>query len=137
MSIKRFLTTYALQLGFLLFILGIILTIIGIYGAFIFDPDVDPDAKGAPPRFIINTMKAVGDWIYWCVLAGPLIFIAGAWYFFDNIGKRKEFKELIDTTSKAKFIRNLDRIEFLAWKLSMNHQKQLLDKKKEFHIKNK
>jgi hypothetical protein len=127
MSIKRFLTTYTLHLGLLLFILGILLTILGIIGIFLVDSDI--------PQFLKNIAESVGAWIYWCVLVGPLIFIAGAWYFFDNIGKRREFKELIDTTSKAKFIRNLDRIEFLAWKLSMNHQKQLIDKKKELHIK--
>ncbi len=68
-------------------------------------------------------------------MAGPIILIAGGWYFFDNLRKRKEFKELMETTSKAKFIRNMDRAEFLAWKLTMDHQKQLMDKKKEFHIK--
>ena len=127
MSIKRFLTTYTLQLGLLLFILGILLTILGIFGVFVVNDD--------SPQYLQNIVESVGDWIYWCVLVGPLIFIAGAWYFFDNISKRREFKELIDTTSKAKFIRNLDRIEFLAWKLSLDHQKQLIDKKKEFHIK--
>jgi hypothetical protein len=127
MSIKRFLTTYALQLGFLLLILGILLTLLGIIGVFVVDDE--------SPKYLQNIVDSVGAWIYWCVLVGPLVLIAGAWYFFDNISKRREFKDLIDTTSKAKFIRNLDRIEFLAWKLTMNHQKQLMDKKKEFHIK--
>jgi hypothetical protein len=135
MSIRRKITNHTLKIALVLFIIGIILTILGIYGVFIYDSKVQPGEEGAPPEFVINLMKGVGDWIYWCVLAGPLILIAGGWYFFDNIQKRKEFNELMATTSKAKFIRNLDRAEFLAWKLTMNHQTQLIDKKKEFHIK--
>ncbi len=63
------------------------------------------------------------------------MLIAGAWYFFDNVKMRREFKELMETTSKAKFIRNLDRVEYLAWKLTPDHQNQLTKKKSEFHIK--
>ncbi|UCE74346.1 MAG: DUF3198 domain-containing protein [Methanomassiliicoccales archaeon] len=126
MSIKRFFTTYTLQFGLILFILGIILTILGVFGVFIYDN---------APEFLKNVIDSIGDWKYWCILLGPIILIAGAWYFFDNIQKRREFKELIETTSKAKFIRNLDRVEYLAWKLTFEHQRQLMDKKKDFNIK--
>lgn len=126
MSLKRFFTTYTLQFGFILFIIGIILTILGFFGVFYYD-----DA----PNFLKRTIDSVGDWKYWCILLGPILIIAGGWYFFDNLSKRREFKDLIKTTSKAKFIRNLDRVEFLAWKLTPEHQDQLAKKKKEFHIK--
>ncbi|MHA2218898.1 MAG: DUF3198 domain-containing protein [Candidatus Hodarchaeales archaeon] len=137
MSLKRFLTTYTLQFGLVLFIIGIILTIIGIYGVFIYEePKADPITGELPPEeFDDRMVDTIGDWIYWCILIGPVLLIAGGWYFFDNINKRREFKELIATTSKAKFIRNQDNIEFLAWKLTQKHQNQLADKKKEFHIK--
>lgn len=126
MSIRRFFTTYTLQLGLVLFIVGIILTILSIFGVFYGDSDIN---------FLKRMTDAIGDWIYWCILLGPVLLIAGGWYFFDNILKRKEFKELMETTSKAKFIRNQDRVEFLAWKLTSRHQEQLSEKKKEFHIK--
>jgi hypothetical protein len=126
MSLRRFLTTYTLQFGLILFILGILLTVLGILGVFYNQPDIN---------FLKRVTDAIGDWIYWCILLGPVLLIAGGWYFFDNINKRKEFKELITTTSKAKFIRNQDHIEFLAWKLTQKHQTQLAEKKKEFHIK--
>jgi hypothetical protein len=113
-------------LSLVLFIIGIILTLWGILGVFVYESLSDS---------VKDFIDSIGDWIYWCILAGPIILIAGGWYFFDNLKKRKEFKELLATTSKAKFIRNLDRIEYLAWKLTMNHQQELLDKKKEFHIK--
>lgn len=127
MSLKRFFKTHALQLGFIFFILGIILTILGVLGVFVVNDDSSESLK--------NMMDSIGNWIYWCILVGPLLLIGGGWYFFDNIKNRKEFKEHITNTSKAKFIRNLDRIEFLAWKLTPDHQEQLFEKKKEFHIK--
>jgi aspartokinase-like uncharacterized kinase len=126
MSLKRTISNHALIISLLLFIIGIILTLWGILGVFVYDSLSDS---------VKDFVDSIGDWIYWCILAGPLILIAGGWYFFDNIKKRKEFKELMETTSKAKFIRNMDRAEFLAWRLTMDHQRQLMDKKKEFHIK--
>ncbi len=126
MSLKRFFTTFALHFGFILFILGIFLTILGFFGVFYYDSDYNV-FKGI--------IDSIGDWKYWTILIGPILLIAGAWYFFDNVKMRREFKELMETTSKAKFIRNLDRVEYLAWKLTPDHQNQLTKKKSEFHIK--
>ena len=126
MSLKRTFTIHALKFGLLFFIIGIILTILGVLGVFAYE---------SMPDSLKDTIDSIGNWIYWCVLIGPLLLIGGGWYFFDSIRKRKEFKELISATSKAKFIRNQDRIEFLAWKLTPEHQNQYIEKKKEFHIK--
>jgi hypothetical protein len=126
MSLKRFFTTFALHFGFILLILGIFLTILGFFGVFYYDNS---------PGFLRNIIDSIGNWKYWCILIGPILLIAGAWYFFDNVKMRREFKELMETTSKAKFIRNLDRIEYLAWKLTPEYQSQLAKKKSEFHIK--
>jgi hypothetical protein len=41
-----------------------------------------------------------------------------AFYAGDTIRKYREFDKLIDTDSKAKFVQNQDRIEYLAWLLS-------------------
>lgn len=126
MSIKRFFTIFALQFGFILLILGIFLTILGFFGVLYYDNS---------PEFLRRIIDSIGDWKYWCILLGPIVLIAGAWYFFDNVKMRREFKELMETTSKAKFIRNLDRIEYLAWKLTPEHQNQLAKRKSAFHIK--
>jgi hypothetical protein len=137
MSIRRSIATFTLQLGLIIFIIGIILTILGIYGVFIYEtPSVDPETGELPPEELDDRiMDSIGDWKYWCILIGPVLLIAGGWYFFDNIMKRKEFKELMKTTSKSKFIKNQDQAEYLAWKLTPKHQNQLMEKKKEFHIK--
>jgi hypothetical protein len=126
MSFKRILTTNTLYLSLIIFLLGILLTVLGISGVFYYEN---------PPEFLRGILSSLGDWKYWCILLGPILLIAGGYYLFDNISKRREFKELMDTTSKAKFIKNLDRVEFLAWKLTPEHQRQLSKKKRKFHIK--
>ncbi len=131
MSLRRSIATFTLQLGLLLLILGVILTVLGIYGVFIYDSK----AEEPPPETLVNIMNSIGDWKYWCLLMGPIVLIAGGWYFFDNVTKRREFRGLMETTSKSKFIKNQDRVEFLAWKLTYKHQEQLAEKKKELNIK--
>jgi hypothetical protein len=126
MSIKRFLTVYALYLSLIILLVGIVLTFLGILGIFYFE---------SAPDFLKEIINSLGDWKLWCILLGPVLLIAGGYYFFDNLSKRREFKGLMETTSKQKFIKNLDRVEFLAWKLTPEHQRQLAKKKRKFHIK--
>ncbi len=126
MSIKRFLTTYTPYFSLIVLLLGIALTIFGISGIFYYDN---------APEFLKGIIRSLGDWIYWCILLGPILLLAGGYYFFDNLSKRREFRELMETTSKAKFIKSMDRVEFLAWKLTPGHQRQLAKKKRKLHIK--
>ncbi len=49
--------------------------------------------------------------------------------------KMKEFRELMTIESKAKFIKNVDRIEELAWKLHPKYERQVIKRKKKFNIK--
>lgn len=126
MSIKRTIGIYTLYLGFLLLLMGIILTILGILGVFYIE-NLDGSLN--------NLMDQIGDYKYWCILIGPVLILAGGWYFYDNLNKRREFAELMETTSKKMFIKNLDRLEFLAWKLTPWHQVELTKKKKKFHVK--
>lgn len=127
MSLKRIFTTYTLHFGLILLLLGIPLTIFGVFGVFLPPPDSLNALKGI--------IDSIGNWKYWCVLLGPVLIIAGGWYFFDNLTKRREFHELMENTSKAKFIRNLDRVEYLAWRLTPKHQSLFIEKKKGFRIK--
>ncbi len=62
------------------------------------------------------------------------MLLAGAFYFGDTIKKHREFNKLIDTDSKAKFVQNQDRIEYLAWLLSARFEKKVQEKKKEFRL---
>jgi hypothetical protein len=124
---RRSIRDLKMELEVLTFIIGLILLIIGISG--IFFPDSSPD-------FLKIVHKDFGGWIYWTTLLGVLLILIGGWYMIDNIRKRREFESLIKTDSKVKFIKNKDRIEFLAWNLTSDHERRLWEKKKEFGIKN-
>ena len=112
-----------LELSAMFFIAGIILTIFAI----------DHYAIKAPILQAIDLR--LGEWNVWLVVLGPLLLLFGGYYFIDTIRKRREFERLIDTDSKAKFVRNQDRIEFLAWNLGKQYYQQSERKKVEFNLK--
>jgi hypothetical protein len=64
-----------------------------------------------------------------------IVMIAGWMYFHDHNKNYLKFKELIETDSKANFVRNIDEIEELAVQLGPDFEKQVIDKRKEFNVK--
>lgn len=128
MSFKRVLTTYTLYFGLVLLIAGIILMIFGVLGVFY-----------SGSKFLVGNVQEVldyiGAWSSWCLMLGIGLILIGGWYFYDNIKKRKEFTELMEITSKKKFLKNMDRVEYLAWKLTPWHRIEVSKKKKKFNIK--
>ena len=126
MTMKRFLKDFKLEIEIFLFIISFILFIIGITGVFFQD---------SSPVFLQDIHKDIGGWVNWCAFAGVILLFVSGWYMIDNIRKRREFKKLINTDSKAKFIKNKERIEYLAWVLTTDHEKELWKKKQEFGIK--
>ncbi len=106
-------------------IIGIIALIIGIFG---YRQDI-------MPSFASSFIDRVGNWYLWGLLGGPFLIIIGGWYVNDGIKKRKEFKELIESTSKAKFIKNQRRIEELALDLTSAHEELVIQKMQELKIR--
>ena len=85
---------------------------------------------------ITKTMNEfLGYWAYWLILVGIALTIFGAYYLGRFFQMSKEFKELMDTPSRVKFIKNLDRIEELAWKLHPKYEKMVMKRKEKFNIK--
>ena len=78
---------------------------------------------------------ALGSWTYWLTLLSGTLAVAGGYYFFDYIRKLKEFNRLMAMPGKSKFIKNQDRVEELAWRLSQKHEEMVIKKKKELRIK--
>ena len=122
----KFLREYSLELSSIIFMVGLIMTIFVILRYTVYE--------GAP-YYIKDILDGIGNWIVWMVVVGPILTIGGGWYFFDGIKKRREFTNLISTDSKAVFLRNLDRIEELAYYLTERHRQLFYDKKDEFKIK--
>ena len=134
---KSLLTEYRLELSSFLSLLFGVLTIIGVVGAFFRktkdDGTVVYTLHGAL-SFLGDLAKPFGPWGTWLVIAAPIGLIVCVWWYYDYIKKTRELAELIDTPSKAKFVRNLDDIEYLAWSLPKRYENRVLEKKREFKI---
>jgi len=109
------------------FIAGIILTVFVIDHYFIAHENL--------PSVLQDIDRYLGEWNIYLTVLGPLLLFSGGYYFFDTIRKRREFERLIETDSKAKFVRNQDRIEFLAWLLGKDYYRRSEQKKVEFNLK--
>ena len=108
---------------------GLIFTILGIWNFFL--PSVAP----SEPDFIYDLIRnKIGNWIIWVLFWGPILLIAGLFYVGDTVKKYREFEKLMNIDSKAKFVQNQDRIEYLAWLLSARLERRVQEKKKEFKM---
>jgi len=123
----RFLREIKLELSSMVLVAGIILTTIAAAKYFL------PDSF--TPNFLRDVYADLGMWIVWITVLGPILLAGGGWYFLDIVRKRREFERLINTPSKAKFVRNQDRLEYLGWILSSEHERRVWEKKREFKIK--
>ena len=126
---KSPLTEYRLELSGFVCAVSVFLTIVGVTGVFLED--------GLPSYlFVLEELAApFGSWVYWLVVAGPLLLVGGIWWLYDYYKKARTFARLVAIPSKAKFVRNLDEIEYLAWSLPRRYEKQVFEKKKEFNIR--
>jgi hypothetical protein len=126
---KSPLTEFRLELGGFLCAVSVFLTIVGITGVF-FDDGL--------PSYLVpleDLAEPFGSWAYWLIVGGPLLLVGGGWWIYDYVKKTRSLRRLIATPSKAKFVRNLDEIEYLAWSLPRRFEVQVFEKKREFNLK--
>lgn len=98
---------------------------------------LDLDSNNTLPSSIAileDLAAPFGNWIAWIVVVAPIGLVVCVWWVYDYIRKVRELKELIDTPSKAKFVRNLDDIEYLAWNLPQRFEDEVIAKKREFKL---
>lgn len=134
---KSFLTEYRLELSSFLSLLFGILTVIGVVGTFFRETDGQGNVTYTLTgvfSFLVDLARPFGTWATWLVVAAPIGLIICIWWFYDYVKKTRELTKLLDTPSKAKFVRNLDDIEYLGWSLPRRYEKKVLDKKREFKI---
>lgn len=133
---KSFLTEYRLELGVFLSLLFGFLTLVGVLGALTIKVDGNVTSFDLPSalEFLGVFVEPLGSWVTWLAVAGPIGLVVCSWWLYDYMKKTKELAELIDTPSKAKFVRNLDDIEYLAWSLPRRFEVRVLEKKKEFKL---
>ena len=126
---KSPLTEYRLELCSLLCTLSIFLTIVGIVGV------IYPDGLPGYMAMLEEPSAPFGEWAYWLLLIGPLVLIGAIWWLYDYIKKTRSLERLMATPSKAKFVRNLDEIEYLAWSLPQRFETRVIEKKRKLNIK--
>ena len=121
----EWMSEYRFELGVLATILGIFASILAVFGG----------PKDYTPGFLVSIAEAIGDWHLWLWVVGPILLLLGVWYVYDTKKKRKEFEEMMDTTSRARFSQNLIEIEKLAWDLKRKDRIRVAEKKAELKIK--
>jgi formate-dependent nitrite reductase membrane component NrfD len=127
--VARLYREFRLEVAAMIFIAGLVTTILVIISFTL------PSTRPEQPDFFYKLIKDnIGNWMVWMMLLGPILLLAGIFYLGDTIKKFREFNKLIDADSKAKFVQNQDRIEYLAWLLSARLEKQVEAKKKEFKL---
>lgn len=117
---------FALELSSIILMVGVLMTFFVVL-EYVFGEVL--------PYYLEDILNAIGNWIVWMTVIGPILLIGGGWYFFDGLRKRKEFAKLIDTDSKAVFVRNMDRLEELAYYLTEKHRDTFYEKRDGFKIK--
>jgi len=133
---RDFITEYRLEMSALLsFVFGL-LSVIGLVGARYINIDGKIVTFKLPAglSFLHGLIQPFGTWVTWIVVIAPIGFVVCLWWLYDYIKKARKLASLMDTPSRAKFVRNMDDIEYLAWVLPRRFEKQVLDKKREFKL---
>ncbi len=99
------------------------MTLVGIILAVISLADVTSGTAG------------LGGWSYWTVVVGILAFLFGLYWLASYLRNVRDFKKLVEEQSKAAFVKNLDDVEYLAWKLPTRFEDELSEKKRRFGLK--
>lgn len=133
---RDFLTEYRLEMSALLsFVFGL-LSVIGLVGARYINIDGKIVTFKLPAGLssLHDLIQPFGTWVTWIALIAPIGFVVCLWWLYDYVKKVRKLASLMDTPSRAKFVRNMDDIEYLAWVLPRRFEKQVLDKKREFKL---
>ncbi|MEM4264551.1 MAG: DUF3198 domain-containing protein, partial [Thermoplasmata archaeon] len=116
------------EIGITLLIVFVFASLLGLLGVF-----MGSNLSGFWATFQ-DIIVPLGNWVYWLAIIGPLGVIVTLWWDLDYFFKVRKLKELSDTSSKAKFIKNLDEIEYLAWRLPKRYRMMVAEKKNELKI---
>lgn len=105
-----------MELSVLLTVLGVVLLFLGISDA-------------------LDWVVDLGGWGFYAGAAGAILAIASAIWLLSIVQRIRRFWVLMEEKSKAVFVRNLDEIEYTAWRLSSKYDELLALKKNEMGIK--
>ena len=124
---KAFTREYRFELSALMLAVGVVITFISTIGLFL--PKLPDYLIGFQPA-----IKAIGYWLYWLLVIGPIMLVGGAWWLIDSVRKSLELLKYLKVDSKAKFVKNLEEIAYLAWVLPRKYEDLVIDKKRQFKV---
>lgn len=113
---KPFAVERSMELSVLTTLVGIVLAVAGL---------VD----------LTDGTAGLGSWSFWTLIAGLIVFAFGIYWLAGYLRNVRDFKALMVEQSKANFIKNLDDVEYLAWKLPSRYEDELVEKKKRFGLR--
>ncbi|HTT25812.1 MAG TPA: DUF3198 domain-containing protein [Thermoplasmata archaeon] len=128
--IRHQMRVYRLALSVFVFVLGIALMTLAIG---YFSP-----LGSSTPFSQVNSVTAPNNSTNYnliFVIAGPIIFIIGAYFVGVYYLARRKFEHLMETKSKAEFLRNLPELEDLLWDLTPNDEVRYAEKKAELRVR--
>lgn len=82
-----------------------------------------------------NYFLEVGPWGFWLVGIGAVMMLIGIFWFASHRINVRKFNKLMEEKSKAVFVKRLDDVEYLAWRLPASYEDRLAVKKKDFGVK--
>ncbi|HUL38918.1 MAG TPA: hypothetical protein VLU38_01380 [Methanomassiliicoccales archaeon] len=113
---KPFLVEHALEIAITVTLVGALLSVVSI---------VD----------LTVVSLGLGDWAYWTIVIGLIVFIAGIFLLAGYLKLSSQFDRYMKTASRAEFKKDQDEVEYLAWRLPSRFGKRLADKKEELGLK--
>lgn len=129
--LTNFYRKFTFQITFIGFIISLIFFIVSAIGIFLIDLDFFKNNE-----ILQDFFNSIGAWNYWLFMVAITFAVGCGWIFADLMLKRSKFNKLINTTSKATFVRNQEEIENLAWKLGPKYMNIVDDRKHKFRIRN-
>lgn len=130
--LRHFLRSQRYPLSILTLVLGLLMSALAI-------GDFTP-LKSGPPFTSINSwtdQSSSGGVNYNLVfvIAGPIVSIIGLYLVGAYVLARRRFEHLMETRSKAEFLRNLPEVEDLLWDLTPRDEIRYAEKKTDLRIR--
>jgi uncharacterized protein DUF3198 len=69
------------------------------------------------------------------VIVGPIVAIIGAYFVGAYVIARRKFEHLMQTRSKAEFLRNIPELEQLLWELTPHDEERYFEKRVELRVR--
>ena len=127
--LRTFLRSHRFPFSVLILAVGIFLTVLAVG----FYTPLNTTGPFPAINAATNTPSANYNLVF--VLAGPIITIIGAYFVGAYYLARRRFEHLMETRSKAEFLRNLPEVEDLLWDLTPMDERRYAEKKAELRIR--